>query len=220
LRRLLDLPFGGLWIGRINTQMASNTNYAEFLQWVNIAKFAEACHNISCASGAQVLNEHSNRMLKEKYILGALRKCNHAKNIQWIDTIDYDLIFDDWNNATVEVKTGDGPIFTEKKGNPKQYVEVKLKNIYESKENTRTTLDKTFDYLMVVQNTGTFAVAFVDYATVSKHLVRLSDGFKARIPFADVNIIYKQDMRNMSVTWTVDLDPKLMVADKLTEAGL
>lgn len=194
-------------------------NYTEFLNWVDVKKFAEACNNISNSPGAQVLNEHSNRMLKEKYILGALRKCNHAKNIQWIDTIDYDLIFDQWNE-TVEVKTGDGPIYTEKKGLPKKFVEVKLKNIYESKANTRTTLDKTFDHLMVIQNSGTFAIGFVPFDIVKQYLVSLSDGWKARIPFDKVTIVYTQDMRQSPITWTVDLNPKLWVSDKLTEAGL
>jgi hypothetical protein len=194
-------------------------NYTEFLNWLDVKKFAEACNNISNSPGAQVLNEHSNRMLKEKYILGALRKCNHAKNIQWIDTIDYDLIFDQWNE-TVEVKTGDGPIYTEKKGLPKKFVEVKLKNIYESKANTRTTLDKTFDHLMVIQNSGTFAIGFVPFDIVKQYLVSLSDGWKARIPFDKVTIVYTQDMRQSPITWTVDLNPKLWVSDKLTEAGL
>ncbi len=194
-------------------------NYTEFLNWVDVKKFAEACNNISNSPGAQVLNEHSNRMLKEKYILGALRKCNHAKNIQWIDTIDYDLIFDQWNE-TVEVKTGDGPIYTEKKGLPKKFVEVKLKNIYESKANTRTTLDKTFDHLMVIQNSGTFAIGFVPFDIVKQYLVSLSDGWKARIPFDKVTIVYTQDMRQSPITWSVDLNPKLWVSDKLTEAGL
>ena len=194
-------------------------NYIEFLTWVDIDKFAEACHNISGSPGAQILNEHSNRMLKEKYILGALRKCNHAKNIQWVDTIDYDLIFDSWAE-TVEVKTGDGPIYTEKRGDAKKFVEVKLKNIYESKANTRTTLDKTFDHLMVIQNSGTFAVAFVPFSIVSQHLVSLSDGWKARIPFDEVTVVYSKNMRELPITWTVDLNPKLWVSDKLTEAGL
>ncbi len=195
-------------------------NYQDFLSWVDVSKFASACHNISCAPGSQILNEHSNRMLKEKYILGALRRCNHANNIQWIDTIDYDLIFTAWNNSTVEVKTGDGPIYTEKKGDPKKFVEVKLKNIYESKANTRTTLDKTFDHLMIIQNSGTFAIGFVPFDIVSQHLVSLSDGWKARIPFDKVAIIYTQDMRQKSVTWNIDLDPKLWVDKKLIEAGL
>jgi hypothetical protein len=195
-------------------------SYNDFLGWVNVKKFADDCYNISNSPGAQVLNEHSNRMLKEKYILGALQRRNHAKNIQWIDTIDYDLIFSHWNNATVEVKTGDGPIYTEKKGLPKKFVEVKLKNIYESKANTRTTLDKTFDHLMIIQNSGTFAVGFVPFNIVEQHLVSLSDGWKARIPFDQVTIVYSEDMRQHPVTWTVDLDPRLMIDDKLEEAGV
>lgn len=194
--------------------------YEEFLSWVHVDKFAEACNNISRSPGAQILNEHSNRMLKEKYILGALKKCNHKQNIQWVDTIDYDLIFNDWNNSTVEVKTGDGPLFTEKRGDPKKFVEVKLKNIYESKEGTRDTLDKTFDHLMIVQNSGTFGIGFVDTETVSKYLVKLTDGWKTKIPFDQVQIIVTKDMRDISTTWNIDLDPKIWVADKLVEAGL
>jgi hypothetical protein len=194
-------------------------NYKDFLTWVDIDKFAEACHNISGSVGAQILNEHSNRMLKEKYLLGALQKCNHGGNIQWVDAIDYDLIFDAWGE-TVEVKTGDGPIYTEKRGDAKEFVNVKLKNIYESKANTRTTLDKTFDHLMIIQNSGTFAVGFVPYGIVSQYLVSLTDGWKAKIPFDKVEIVYAKNMREQPVTWTVDLNPKLWVSTKLTEAGL
>lgn len=195
-------------------------DYKEFLNWVDVSKFASACNNISNAPGAQILNEHSNRMLKEKFILGALKKCNHKKNIRWVDAIDYDLIFDDWNNATIEVKTGDGPMFTEKKGDLKEHVSVKLKNIYESKANTRTTLDKTFDHLMIVQNSGTFAIGFVPYNIVIQHLKQLTDGWKAVIPSDKITFVYQQDMRQLPVNWTVDLDPKYWVLDMLTKAGL
>lgn len=195
-------------------------NYKDFLDWVDVKKFAEACNNISNSPGAQILNEHSNRMLKEKFILGALSICNHKKNITWVDTIDYDLIFNDCNNATVEVKTGDGPMFTEKKGILKEHVNVKLKNIYESKTNTRTTLDKTFDHLMIIQNSGTFAIGFVPFDIVSQHLVQLTDGWKAKIPSDKVTIVYQQDMRQLPINWNIDLNPRNWVIDKLTEAGL
>lgn len=194
-------------------------NYKDFLNWVDVNRFAKACYNISNSPGAQVLNEHSNRMLKEKFILGSLQECNHTKNIQWVDAIDYDLIFDQWNE-TVEVKTGDGPMYTEKKGLPKKFVEVKLKNIYESKANTRTTLDKTFDHLMIIQNSGTFAIGFVPFNIVEKHLVSLADGWKARIPFDKVTIVYTEDMRQHPVTWTTDLGPRPWIFDTLRKAGI
>lgn len=194
-------------------------DYKEFLKWVNVDKFAEACHNISNSDGAQILNKHNNRMLKEQFILGSLKKCNHAKNIQWVDAIDYDLWFDAWKEHTVEVKTGDGPMFTEKRGDPKKFVEVKLKNIYESKANTRTTLDKIFDHLMIVQNSGTFAIGFVPFEIVEKHLVSLTDGWKAKIPFDLVDVVYTKDMRSQSSSWDIDLDPKLWIDKILTEAG-
>lgn len=193
-------------------------NYKDFLKWIDIDQFSTACNNISNSSGAKVLNEHSNRMLKEKFILGALRLANHKKNIQWVDTIDYDLTFDDWNGATIEVKTGDGPMFTTKQGLLKENIEVKLKNIYESKENTRTTLDKTFDHLMIIQNSGTFAIGFVPYSVASNHLVQLTDGWKARIPAEKVSIIYTKDMRNEPVDWKFNLDPKDWVLSTLSNA--
>jgi len=192
-------------------------NYKEFLQWIDVEQFATACNNISNSQGAKVLNEHSNRMLKEKFILGALRLANHKKNIQWVDTIDYDLTFDSWHGATIEVKTGDGPMFTTKQGLLKENIEVKLKNIYESKENTRTTLDKTFDHLMIIQNSGTFAIGFVPYSVASEHLVQLTDGWKARIPSDKVNIIYTKDMRDEPVNWDFNLDPKEWVLDTLSK---
>jgi len=187
--------------------------YTDFLNWVDMDAFADSCHNISTAPGTIVLNKPSNRMLKEQFILSALQICNHAKNIQWVDKRDCDLIFDSWNNATIEAKTKDGPMFTEKKGQSKKTVSVKLKNIHESSFKTqRTTLDKKFDHLMIVQNTSIFAIGFISYADVMNYLVPKRDGWMAEIPFDQLNIIYKQDMRSRKTEWTSDLDPKIWIS--------
>lgn len=190
--------------------------YQEFLDWVDIEKFSEACNNICHAS---VLNESTNRMMKEKFIIGAMQKCNHKNNIEWTDERDFDIKFLDWEDDTIEVKTGNNPMFSPKTGKPKKQISIKLKNVYESR-NQRTTLDKSFDHLMVVQIQGTFAVGFVDYKTVQEHLVMLTDGFLVRIPFEKIKIIYKKDMREKDPSWTINFDPKTWVLDQLREAGL
>lgn len=190
--------------------------YQEFLDWVDIEKFSEACNNICHAS---VLNESTNRMMKEKFIIGAMQKCNHKNNIEWTDERDFDIKFLDWEDDTVEVKTGNNPMFSPKTGKPKKQISIKLKNVYESR-NQRTTLDKSFDHLMVVQIQGTFAVGFVDYKTVQEHLVMLTDGFLVRMPFEKIKIIYKKDMREKDPSWTINFDPKTWVLDQLREAGL
>lgn len=189
--------------------------YRDFLNWVNVPRFAEVCNEIC---HAQVLNESTNRMMKEKFILGALQKCNHASNIEWTDERDFDVRFTDWPAGTVEVKTGNNPMYSPKTGRPKKQVSLKLKNVYESK-NQRPNLDKEFDHLMVVQIKGMFAVGFVDYATVNQHLVPLTDGFLVRIPFEKINIIYQQDMRSVAPSWTIDFDPKNWILSQLTAAG-
>lgn len=190
--------------------------YQEFLDWVDIEKFSEACNNICHAS---VLNESTNRMMKEKFIIGAMQKCNHKNNIEWTDERDFDIKFLDWEDDTIEVKTGNNPMFSPKTGKPKKQISIKLKNVYESR-NQRITLDKSFDHLMVVQIQGTFAVGFVDYKTVQEHLVMLTDGFLVRMPFEKIKIIYKKDMREKDPSWTINFDPKTWVLDQLREAGL
>lgn len=190
--------------------------YQEFLDWVDIEKFSEACNNICHAS---VLNESTNRMMKEKFIIGAMQKCNHKNNIEWTDERDFDIKFLDWDDDTIEVKTGNNPMFSPKTGKPKKQISIKLKNVYESR-NQRTTLDKSFDHLMVVQIQGTFAVGFVDYKTVQEHLVMLTDGFLVRMPFEKIKIVYKKDMREKDPSWTINFDPKTWVLDQLREAGL
>lgn len=192
------------------------TTYNDFLTWVNIQKFAKACHNIAQQG---ILNESSNRMMKEKFIIAALQLCNHAKNIEWVDARDFDVKFTDWEKPLVEVKTGNSPLFSIKTGKPKKNIKIKLKNVYESK-NQRTTLDKEFDHLMIIQNTGIFAVAFIDYKTVLKNLQAVTDGFLLNLKHSDIQIIYQQDVRQEPTTLTVNLDPKLWVISKLTEAGL
>jgi len=190
--------------------------YNDFLSWVDVPKFAEACNNICHAT---VLNESTNRMMKEKFIIGAMQKCNHKNNIEWTDARDFDVQFKDWNKGTVEVKTGNTPLFSPKTGKPKKQIKIKLKNVYESKSQ-RTSLDKLFDHLMVVQIQGTFAIGFVDYETVKNHLVMLTDGFLVKMPFDLVNIVYTQDMRESNPSWQINFDPKTWVLSQLTEAGL
>ena len=190
--------------------------YKDFLSWVDMPKFAEACNNICHAT---VLNESTNRMMKEKFIIGALQKCNHQNNIDWTDERDFDVKFTDWENPLVEVKTGNTPLFSPKTGKPKKQIKIKLKNVYESKSQ-RTNLDKLFDHLMIVQIQGTVAVGFVDYDTVKDHLVMLTDGFLVKMPFDLVKIVYTKDMRDSYPSWQINFDPKTWVLSQLTEAGL
>ena len=190
--------------------------YNEFLNWINIDKFADACHNIC---NQKILNESTNRMMKEKFILGALQLCNHAKNISWVDERDYDIKFDAWTEGTVEVKTGNSPMFSPITGKNKKNIKIKLKNVYESKQQ-RLNLDKDFDHLMIIQIQGTFAVGFVDYATVKKNLKAVTDGFLVNLSHDDVNIVYKKDMSKEPMSWTIDLDPKIWVMAQLATAGV
>ncbi len=190
--------------------------YNEFLDWVDIDKFSDACNNICHQT---VLNESTNRMMKEKFIIAAMQLSNHKKNIEWTDVRDYDIKFTDWTNGDVEVKTGNEPLFYAKSGTPKKTISLKLKNVYESK-NQRTTLDKVFNHLMIVQIKGTFAVAFVDYATVKANLKQLTDGFLVKLTHDQINIVYKKDMRNEPTSWTIDLDPKPWIFGTLAKAGV
>lgn len=189
--------------------------YNEFATWVDMPKFARVCNEIA---HAQVLNESTNRMMKEKFILGALQRCNTVNNIEWTDARDFDVKFLNWTDSTVEVKTGNEPMFSAKTGKPKKQVSLKLKNVYESRSQ-RKTLDKTFDHLMIVQIKGRFAVGFVDFATVNKHLVTLTDGFLVKMPFSTVNMVYEQDMRSVNANWSIDFDPKNWVLTQLVTAG-
>jgi hypothetical protein len=190
--------------------------YKEFLNWVDMPKFASACHNICHQT---ILNESTNRMMKEKFIIAAMQLSNHKQNIDWTDERDYDVKFVDWANGEVEVKTGNEPMFSVKTGKPKKQISLKLKNVYESK-NQRTTLDKDFDHLMIIQIKGKFAVAFVDYATVKANLKQLTDGFLVKLTHDQINIVYEKDMRNEPTSWTIDLDPKTWVVAQLKKAGV
>ncbi len=191
-------------------------NYNDVLNWIDVNKFSKACHNICHQT---VLNESTNRMMKEKFIIAAMQLSNHAKNIDWADERDYDVKFTAWSDGEVEVKTGNEPMFSAKTGKPKKQISLKLKNVYESK-NQRTTLDKDFDHLMIVQIKGKFAVAFVDYATVKANLKQLTDGFLVKLTHDQINIVYEKDMRTEPTSWTIDLDPKTWVMARLVKAGV
>jgi len=189
--------------------------YNDFVSWVDVPKFAGICNEIA---NATVLNERTNRMMKEKFIIAAMQLSNTAKNIDWVDEQDYDVKFNAWTDGEIEVKTGNDPLFTEEKGNLKKTIDIKLKNVHESK-NQRTTLDKTFDHLMIIQIKNTFGIGFVDYATVVANLDTRTDGFKLIMPGNLVNIIYKQDIKNTPSNWTIDFDPKNWIMHQLTSAG-
>ena len=190
--------------------------YTDFLNWVDMPKFALACHNICHQT---VLNESTNRMMKEKFIIAAMQLSNHTKNIDWADERDFDVKFTAWTDGEIEVKTGNEPMFSAKTGKPKKQISLKLKNVYESK-NQRTSLDKDFDHLMIVQIKGKFAVAFVDYATVKANLKQLTDGFLVKLTHDQINIVYERDMRKEPTAWTIDLNPKTWVIDQLVKAGV
>jgi len=189
-------------------------NYSQFLDWIEVDKWNDICSQVF---DAKVLNESSNRMTKEKWILAGLELSNHANNIDWVDCYDYDLMFNDWNNAKIEVKTGNDPIFSRAKGKQKDVVKLKMKNIYESSYD-RTTLDKDFDYLMIVQLSPVFAIAFADYQTVCDHLVQLKDGFLTRIPTNKLDIIYAKSTASNDSS-SIDFDPKSVIIKQLREAG-
>jgi len=103
------------------------------------------------------------------------------------------------------------------KGKQKDVVKLKMKNIYESSYD-RTTLDKDFDYLMIVQLSPVFAIAFADYQTVCDHLVQLKDGFLTRIPTNKLDIIYSKSTASNGSS-SIDFDPKSVIIKQLREAG-
>ena len=89
--------------------ITENLMYKQFTSWVDIDKWNGICSEIY---NAKVLNESSNRMTKEKWILAALKLSNHKNNIDWVDCYDYDVIFKEWTLGKVEIKTGNNPMFS------------------------------------------------------------------------------------------------------------
>tara|TARA_E500000081_G_scaffold44513_1_gene47849 strand:+ start:1739 stop:2308 length:570 start_codon:yes stop_codon:yes gene_type:complete len=187
--------------------------YKQFTSWVDIDKWNGICSEIY---NAKVLNESSNRMTKEKWILAALKLSNHKNNIDWVDCYDYDVIFEEWTLGKVEIKTGNNPMFSKTLCKPTEIVKLKLKNIYESSYD-RETLDKDFDHLMIVNLAPVFCVAFCDYATASKYLVQLKDGFLTKIPMEELTIVYKEP--NKFTKSKINFDPKSVILGQLQEAG-
>lgn len=194
----------------LKTEVKSKHLYNEFTQWVDCDKWNTICGNVF---NAKILNQSSNRWAKEKWILSGLQLSNTANNIDWIDCYDYDITCP---IGTVEVKTGNGPMFSAKRAKPKDVVKLKLKNIYESSYD-RTTLDKVFDHLMIVNLSPVFCIAFCDYATAERHLVQLKDGFLTQIPKEELTIVYKAPTKDPNST--INFDPKSVILNQLKEAG-
>jgi hypothetical protein len=190
--------------------------YTDFLKWVDIDKYAIACHNIC---NQKILNEPSNRFMKEKFILGAMQLCNHEKNIDWMDLQDYDLRFKSWRKGRIEVKTGNNPMFSTTSGKPKKTVTLKLKSVHGSVQQ-RDDLDKDFDHLMIIQIDSFFSIGFVDYDTVVKKLKPVTDGFLVNLSHDDIDLICKKDVRLKDHDLNINMDPKDWVMSKLIESGL
>jgi hypothetical protein len=189
-------------------------NYNEFIDWVDFEKWSSVCSEVF---SAKILNQSSNRMTKEKWILAGLELSNTAKNIQWVDVQDYDLIFNDWELGKVEVKTGNTPLFSSVKCLPKKIINIKLKNTYDNK-NDNIELDKEFDHLMIVNLHPVFCIAFCDFTMANKYLVPLKDGFLTRIPFDELTIVYKEPSK-LGVDTKINFDPKSVILGQLKKAG-
>ena len=188
------------------------SDYKEMSSWVDFGLWNKIC---SVVYNTKSLNSPSNRFLKEQYILAGLQQSNVRNNISWLDYQDYDISFNDWQAGKIEVKTGNGMLFTPK-GKAKKVVKIKVKNNLGGVQG-RTTLDKVFDHMMVVQLYPIFCVAFVPYSTVEKYLTILSDGFGADIPFEEFEIVYQQK------TFATDAmlpDPKQIVLAQLKSMEL
>ena len=188
--------------------------YSDFIKWVDMDKWNSICSSVY---EAKVLNESSNRMLKEKYILAGLLLSNTSKNIKYVDLRDYDLLFKDWKLGTVEVKSGDYPMFSRKQFKPKSFVKLKLKNNYENKHD-RQELGKEFDHLMVIQLAPKFTIAFVDYATAIDNMITTKDGFISNIPIEKFDIVYC-DNRADPIS-NIEFNPMIFNSEQYKEAGL
>ena len=188
--------------------------YSDFIEWVDMDKWNSICSSVY---EAKVLNESSNRILKEKYILAGLLLANTSNIIKYVDLRDYDLVFKDWKLGNIEVKTGEYPMFSRKQFKPKSFVKLKLKNNYENKTD-RVELGKEFDHLMIVQLAPKFTIAFVDYATAIENMISVKDGFISNIPIEALDIVYCND-RAEPIS-NIEFNPMSFITEQYKKVGL
>ena len=130
------------------------------------------------------LNDRKDRFDKSDIIEQAVAVYS-GDRLAWVDLIGRDHV-DSVTGFDLEFKYVSDGLFTKVQKLPKEIVTVKLKNNLGAHKGT--TVDNPADFYMIGQQD---AIAIISWEDIKEHLVAVSDGIEAKIPFDKLSFIFK-----------------------------
>ena len=130
------------------------------------------------------LNDRKDRFDKSDIIEQAVAVYS-GDRLAWVDLIGRDHV-DSVTGFDLEFKYVSNGLFTKVQKLPKKVVTVKLKNNLGAHKGT--TVDNPADFYMIGQQD---AIAIISWEDIKEHLVAVSDGIEAKIPFDKLSFIFK-----------------------------
>ena len=152
--------------------------YAKILR--SSIDFKSYC-NLTKNVGTQ-LNDRKSRFDKSDIIEQAIDVYSNNR-LEWVDEIGYDFI-DHINDLRIEMKYSSQCLFTSKK-NIKKTINLKIKNSLG--KNKGVDIKHPAHYYLIAQENS---LAIISWTKMKKHLIPVSDGIEAKIPFKDVTVIF------------------------------
>ena len=141
-------------------------------------------HSVHCLGSE--FNEASWRMMKGNVVCEALEMCS-GNQAKYVDEVGFDLLVGD---TKVEVKTEVGIIHK----NMARTKKIQLKNIRASAGEV-PILQRTFDYLLIINTGPPFASAFATWETVERNQYPTSDQIQCQLSSQDLDFISRGTVR-------------------------
>ena len=144
-------------------------------------------HSVSCLGSE--FNEASWRMMKGEVVCSALEMCSGGQ-AKYVDEVGFDMLVGD---TKVEVKTEFGIIYKNMTGTKK----IQLKNIRAGAGEV-PNLQRTFDYLLIINTGPPFVSAFASWETVDRNQEPTSDQIQCQLKSSD--IVFTTPLTGVSVS--------------------
>ena len=141
-------------------------------------------HSVHCLG--REFNEASWRMMKGNVVCEALEMCSGGQ-AKYVDEVGFDLLVGD---TKVEVKT-ERRIIRKDMAKTKR---IQLKNI-RARFGKVPILERTFDYLLIINTSPPFVSAFTTWETVEKNQFATSDQIQCQLGSKDFDLVSRDTFR-------------------------
>ena len=148
-------------------------------------------HAVKCLGNE--FNEASWRMMKGEVVCSALEMCSSGQ-AKYVDEVGFDMLV---GHTKVEVKTEFGIIYKNMSGTKK----IQLKNIRAGAGEV-PNLQRTFDYLLIINTGPPFVSAFASWKTVERKQEPTSDQIQCQLSSGD--IVFTTPRNGVSISENVN----------------